>query len=375
LRILMTTDAVGGVWVYSAALTRELCRLGHRVTLVTLGPPPDREQLRPLRGLRGLDLVVTDLALEWMDPYGTDVAHARDRLAAIEDSAEPDVVHVNGYRDALRDWSAPVLVAAHSCVRSWWRACRGGDPPQSPWGSYTDDVQRGLAAADAWVAPTTAFRDTITELYAPPMLGQVIWNGSDCRARGSSKEPVVLAAGRLWDEAKNVATVLAAAPGLLWPTRVAGPLTSGPQRGERQQPIEGVHALGPLSRQDLLVQMRRAPIFVAAAVYEPFGLTVLEAALSGCALVLSDIASFRELWDGAALFVDPRDAPMLHGVLAQLVRNQPLRDDLQRRALRRARRYSLAAMTDRYLSLYATLARHVPADAPGPRGNTAEARP
>ena len=45
------------------------------------------------------------------------------------------------------------------------------------------------------------------------------------------------------------------------------------------------------------------PIFVSVSRYEPFGLAVLEAAHAGCALVLSDIPTFRELWQGAASFV------------------------------------------------------------------------
>ena len=49
-------------------------------------------------------------------------------------------------------------------------------------------------------------------------------------------------------------------------------------------------------------------MFASAARYEPFGLGVLEAAQAGCALVLSDIATFRELWEGAAFFV-PADSP------------------------------------------------------------------
>ena len=47
------------------------------------------------------------------------------------------------------------------------------------------------------------------------------------------------------------------------------------------------------------------------ALYEPFGLAVLEAAQAGCALVLSDIPTFRELWDGAALFVAAATTPRL----------------------------------------------------------------
>ena len=45
--------------------------------------------------------------------------------------------------------------------------------------------------------------------------------------------------------------------------------------------------------------------------YEPFGLAVLEAAQAGMRLVLSDIPSFRELWDGAATFVASRRADLL----------------------------------------------------------------
>ncbi len=46
-----------------------------------------------------------------------------------------------------------------------------------------------------------------------------------------------------------------------------------------------------------------ATVFASMARYEPFGLAVLEAAQAGMRLVLSDIPTFRELWDGAAIFV------------------------------------------------------------------------
>ena len=54
----------------------------------------------------------------------------------------------------------------------------------------------------------------------------------------------------------------------------------------------------------------RAAIYALPAHYEPFGLSILEAAMSGCALVLGDIPSLREIWGDAAVFVHPdnRDA-------------------------------------------------------------------
>ena len=113
--------------------------------------------------------------------------------------------------------------------------------------------------------------------------------------------------------------------------------------------------LGELPRRELLALMARAGIYVAPAVYEPFGLAVLEAAGAGCALVLSDLPSFRELWSDAALFVDPRDENQLRATLQRLCADFELRRWLQQAAQRRAGRYSLEQMGEAYSDVYATL--------------------
>ncbi len=355
LHVLMTTDAVGGIWTYTTALARALCRLGHRVTLVTLGPEPRAAQLRPLRDIPHLNLEITELALEWMDPEGHNMPAACERLAKIERRFRPDVVHINGYRDARAEWSAPTLVVAHSCVRSWWIACRGCEPTEARWRNYAFNVEAGLAAATQWVAPTAAFRDTVQALYAPPSIGTVIHNGLDVEARPSRREPFVLAAGRLWDEAKNMSALAEAAAGLSWPVRIAG-ATRSPDFCSVLAKSNELELLGELQPGDLLAEMHRAGIFVAPALYEPFGLTVLEAAASGCALVLSDIPSFREIWTDAALFVDPRNPKSIRGALHRLCADATLRHELQQAAKRQARRYSLTSMTQRYCDIYEALA-------------------
>jgi glycosyltransferase involved in cell wall biosynthesis len=352
-RILMTTDAVGGVWVQATTLARALCRRRHEVILVTLGPAPRSDQIRGLRGVAGLQLEVTDLELEWMDPEGVDFGRAVTRLQEIEHRVRPDVVHVNGYREAQADWSAPVVVGAHSCVGSWWRACRPDDRLDERWKPYVAKVRDSLTLADCWVSPSAAFRDEIHQLYHPPTRGRVIWNGLRLRSVPASKEPFILAAGRMWDEAKNLPALAAAAAGLPWPVRVAGPWRS---TSASIQADFAAERLGELSRRDLLAHMRHAGIFAAPALYEPFGLTVLEAAASRCALVLSDIPTFRELWSGAALFVDPRKPADLHAALDALARDGEYRTFLQKRAACRAQRYALPAMADRYSDLYETLA-------------------
>jgi len=105
-------------------------------------------------------------------------------------------------------------------------------------------------------------------------------------------------------------------------------------------------------------RLAEAAIFVSCARYEPFGLAVLEAAQAGCALVLADIPGFRELWQGAAAFFPPGDAPALAGTIRRLRQMPSERQALADAARVRASLYSLEAMTSGTLRLYAKALRH-----------------
>jgi glycosyltransferase involved in cell wall biosynthesis len=100
----------------------------------------------------------------------------------------------------------------------------------------------------------------------------------------------------------------------------------------------------------------RAAIYAATSQYEPFGLAPLEAALSRCAVVASDIPSFRELWGGAALFFRNNDTGDLRSALELLVRDPAVRRHYANLAYERARRrFTAARMVDEYLALYHAL--------------------
>jgi glycosyltransferase involved in cell wall biosynthesis len=128
-----------------------------------------------------------------------------------------------------------------------------------------------------------------------------------------------------------------------------------PEGGEAALP--NLRCLGPLPAARVAERLSKAAIYALPARYEPFGLSVLEAAMSGCALVLGDIASLRELWDDAALFVSPDDADALAAALDRLIRDEDLRGDLAIRAVRRARNYTSAHMASDYLDAYHDLMR------------------
>jgi glycosyltransferase involved in cell wall biosynthesis len=176
---------------------------------------------------------------------------------------------------------------------------------------------------------------------------------------GIAREPIVFTAGRLWDEAKNVQAVCDAAPFLPWPVFVAGDARD-PEGRDRA--FTGVRVLGVLPAAEMRAWYARAAIYALPARYEPFGLSVAEAAAAGCALVLGDIDSLRENWDGAARFVPPDDRAALTTAIRRLIDDEPERRRLSAAAAARARRFSLARMADAYLDVYTEAAASVAAD-------------
>jgi glycosyltransferase involved in cell wall biosynthesis len=98
-------------------------------------------------------------------------------------------------------------------------------------------------------------------------------------------------------------------------------------------------------------------VFAEPARYEPFGLAALEAGRCGCALVLGDIPSLREVWGDAATFVDPDDRDALVGEVNRLLDDPARRLRAARAALARSSLYTTAAMADGYLAAYRHLGR------------------
>ena len=103
--------------------------------------------------------------------------------------------------------------------------------------------------------------------------------------------------------------------------------------------------------------LARAGIYAATSQYEPFGLAPVEAALSRCAIVASDIPSFRELWEGAAIFFRNNDPESLSLALESLQRDRGLRLNQGNMAFRHARQHFTAdRMVAAYKNLYQNLA-------------------
>ena len=349
MRVLIVGDTVGGVFTYVTELAAGLAAREVETAIVLMGRRLSLDQRRALREARVDRVFASDFALEWMEEPWRDVERAGEWLLSVERDVGPDVVHLNGYAHGALRWNAPVVVVAHSCIVSWFEAVRGHEPP-SEWDRYRAAVRGGLAGASAVVAPTRAMLDALVRHHRPEAQTLVIPNGRSASRVRCTKEPFVLAAGRLWDEAKNVEALDSVAPVLDWPVLVAGdapPLQARPHR---------THLLGRLGDAALQERLARASIFAAPARYEPFGLAPLEAALARCALVLGDIPSLREVWGDAAAYAAPDDHDALASTLTRTIRDERLRGRLAEAAHRRAQRYAPDRMVDAYLDLYERLA-------------------
>ena len=366
LRVLLATDAVGGVWVYSVELARALRRQGMEPLLAVMGPAPGAEQ-RTQAG--AIELIDTGLPLDWMPTTSRDIHRAGDALAELAAKRNAHVVQTcSAALLADTEFGCPTVAVQHSCVASWWAAVRGTPlPPEFAW--RRELVECGLNRASVVVAPTIAFAAETARTYDLDRPVLSVHNGRKPAAQLPLPQgEFVLTASRLWDEGKNVATLDAAAARLNVAFEAAGPL-EGPN-GARAS-FDNLHTLGQVSEARLAGLLATRPIFASAALYEPFGLSVLEAAHAGCALVLSDIPTHRELWRGAALFVPPRDDAAFASAVQDLLDDPGARLELGETARARSRIYSPEAMAGRMSDIYARLAGDQRASIPLPMAGAA----
>ena len=349
LRLFMSTDAVGGVWRYSLTLAAELMRAGATVRLGVIGPSPSRDRRAEARAVPGLELQQLDAPLDWVAGGRSELGAGGTAIAAAARDWGADLVQLNQPAYGAGHVGMPVVTVAHSCVETWWRGTHGRPAPDE-WAWHRDAVAEGLRTAEISAAPSRAFAAMLQQVYGLARAPLAVPNGVAPGAAGGPKRAFVFATGRVWDASKNFAVLETAAPAIRWPVRLAGECAA-PDGATALVP-RNVLCLGHLGRPAVAEEYAAAPIYVSPSLHEPFGLGVLEAADAGAALVLSDIPTFRELWDGAALFFGPRDAGALVRQVNRLIDDPDLRGRMAAAAHERAARYTIAATARGMLAAY-----------------------
>jgi len=358
MRVLMTTDTVGGVWTFTKELVRQLLKMGHAVALVSFGRSPSAEQRAWCSSRRIVyrDAFVyrdSPAPLEWMDENEQTYSSGEQALLDMAERFRPDVLHSNQYCFGRIPFDIPRMITAHSDVLSWAEACRPAGLYDSPWlDRYCELVQDGLDAADCVVAPTAWMQEALHTYFEVPCPSRVIYNGRTVVPSSHAPHRFLraISVGRLWDEAKGLGTLAhVKAP---MPVMIAGEETFERSTTPAQARLQ---ALGTLDEKALFAAFRSSSIYIAASRYEPFGLAPLEAALCGCAVVARDIPSLREVWGDAAVYF--RDAEGLQRLLELLAEDRTALRQAQLAAMERARRYTAEDMASAYLEIYQELMR------------------
>jgi len=364
VHILVTTDTMSGAWTYTRELVTGLVTRGVRVTLVSFGEIPLPEQTAWMDLLHGLEYRPTAFRLEWMDEAPHDLPESSEFLANLVNEIQPDLLHLHQFCHGNLAVDVPRVVMAHGDLISWAQAVQGCTPRPAHWLKwYRDTVIRGIAGADAVVAPSAWMLDTLRATYTHPRREAVIYPGRNPIFFNPyvSKDDSVLSVGRMLDAGKQV--FLLTQHALPFSVCIVGadqtvPVPRIPIRADVKVSTDQncVAIRGPQTDAQLRALYSRAAVYAATARYEPLGIAALEAAFSRCAIVANDIPTFREFWGDAALYFRTNDARSLAETLRQFDADRSLRQAYADRAYTRAReRFTSKRMIDDCLELYRSL--------------------
>jgi phosphatidyl-myo-inositol alpha-mannosyltransferase len=135
----------------------------------------------------------------------------------------------------------------------------------------------------------------------------------------------------------------------------------GPQTDElkdRYRHDGRIEWIGRISDDERSARMRGCTVYCSPSVRgESFGMVLLEAMASGCALVASDLDGHRNVAsDGVdALLTPVGDAAALAKALRRVLDDQDLRDELMAGGRRRAEQLSMTRLAERYDQIYCRL--------------------
>lgn len=356
MRVLLTTDTVGGVWTFTRELAEVLLRDGHDVALASFGRERSTHQQTWCEDVRAkfsgrFFAPASNAPLEWMQRNEFTFSLGERLLLDLCERFAPDILHSSQFCWGALNVQVPKLVTAHSDVLSWAEACLSRGLEECEWlRCYRQLVQKGLDGADVVTAPTVWMAGALCRNFSVRGEVRVIANGRSLSAPASNESRLLQAAsvGRLWDAAKGLRTLL--------DTKSTMPIVVAGEAGIEQEIVETTAQFaGALSAEQVIRLFRKSSVYIVPSIYEPFGLAPLEAALCGCAVVARDLPSLREVWGKAATYF--QDARELEAILDTYATSPSQLKIARSTSMQRARQFSAEKMAHEYVALYHELLR------------------
>lgn len=121
---------------------------------------------------------------------------------------------------------------------------------------------------------------------------------------------------------------------------------------KKSEHIPGVIILGFVSQEHLIDLIRGADAMITPSLHEGFGLPIVESMACGVPVIASNIFSPPELMEDAGLLVDPYDTNAISKAIVEIAKNEKLRVDLSKKALKRSQYYSWDSTAKKMLELF-----------------------
>ena len=338
----------GGVQGQVLGLARSLRMLGHEVRVLGPcdGPPPDA-------GVTPLGRSVPTAANGSVAPLAPDPSAQLRTIRALRDE-DFEVLHLHEpmapgpcmtsliFGEAAEGRHLPRRRGQRRLPLPRLGPEADGPEARPPRGGVAR--RAGARAPRASAASTsscsTASRSTAspTDPWSPPQAPTIFFLGRHEPRKGL--EVLLAALADLPDELR------------VW---VGG---DGPQSDELKARFghdRRIEWLGRISDEERAARMRGCTVYCSPSVRgESFGMVLLEAMASGCALVASDLDGHRNVaTDGVdALLTPVGDASALAKAIRRVLDDDALRSELVAGGRRRAEQLSMARLADRYVAIY-----------------------
>lgn len=107
-----------------------------------------------------------------------------------------------------------------------------------------------------------------------------------------------------------------------------------------------------LSLKDVYQQYKLCDILLFSSLYEGFGLPILEAQAVGRPVVTSNYGSMKEISNGAACLVNPKDPSSIYAGLEKIIKNKRYRESLVVKGFKNVEGFSAQKIGRDYVNLY-----------------------
>ncbi len=273
-----------------------------------------------------------------------------------------DIIHCHDWLTALagiyvkKETGKPLVFTVHSTEydRSLGNPC--------PW--VLDIEKYGIREADGIIAVSKRIKDQIVEKYgANPEKIRVIYNAIDasvfdCGGKIGPNEDMILYLGRLTLH-KGVDHLLRAAKIVIEHHPTAKFVIAG--KGDKFNELvdlavdlgieDNVFFLGYVPQEDLPKLYARADVFVMPSVYEPFGITALEAMAAGTPTIISKTSGVSEVTRNV-FKVDFWDAEKMASRILEILNYKELYEEMSNNCRQEAKRITWEDVAAQTIDFY-----------------------